>query len=75
MGLGYQWNLDFASPLNLTLQHHCYVLVMTQHFSKWLELVPLLNHSNEGTTYTFLDRVLNRFGVLAEVFTSHNTKF
>ncbi len=35
---------------------------------KWLELVPLLNCSNEGATYVFLDRVLSRFGALVKVF-------
>jgi hypothetical protein len=30
-------------------------------------LVPLLNHSNEGATYAFLNKVLNRFGVPIEV--------
>jgi hypothetical protein len=40
-----------------------------------LELVPLLNHNNEGVTYTFLDKVLNRFGALAKVLTNQNTKF
>ncbi len=38
--------------------------------SKWLELVPLLNHNKEGTTYTFFDRVFSRFGILVEVFTN-----
>jgi hypothetical protein len=27
MGLGYRWNLDFAGPLPLTIQHNRYVLV------------------------------------------------
>ncbi len=48
MRLGYQWNLDFASLLNLTLQHNYYVLVMIEHFSKWLELMPLPDCSSEG---------------------------
>ncbi len=46
MGLGYQWNLDFVNPLNLTTQHNLYVLVMIEHFSKWLELVLLLDYNN-----------------------------
>jgi hypothetical protein len=48
---------------------------MIEHFSKWLELVPLPNHSNEKMTYSFLDRLLRRFGVLAEVLTYQGTKF
>jgi len=66
--------LDFAIPLNLTPQHDQYVLVMIEHFSKWLELVCLLDHSNERATYTFLDRVFSKFGALAEVFIDQGMK-
>jgi hypothetical protein len=62
MGLGYQWNLDFFDQLSLTPQHNQYVLVMIKHFPKWLELMPLLNHSSERENFAFLDRVLNRLG-------------
>jgi hypothetical protein len=48
MGLGYQWSLDLASPLSLTPQHKQYVLVMIEHISKWLELVLLLDCSNDN---------------------------
>jgi len=39
MGLRYLWNLDFASPLSLTIQYNWYVLVMIEHLFKWLVLV------------------------------------
>jgi transposase-like protein len=48
---------------------------MVEHFSKWLELVPLSNHSNEGATYAFLDRLVNRFGVRVEILTDQNEEF
>jgi hypothetical protein len=41
---------------------------MIEHFLKWLELVPLLDHNNEGIAYAFLNKVLNRFGVLIKIF-------
>jgi hypothetical protein len=69
MGLRYLWNLDFASPLSLAIQYNWYVLVMIAHLFKWLVLVPLLNHSIEGETYAFMDKVFNRFGILVEIFT------
>jgi hypothetical protein len=48
MGLGYWWNLNFTNPLDLTIQHNqTYVLVMIEHFSKWLESMPLSHYSNE----------------------------
>jgi hypothetical protein len=55
MGVGYQCNLDFVGPLGLNTWHNLYVLVMTEHFSKWIELAPLQNKSNKGVTYAFLD--------------------
>jgi len=67
MGLGYHWSLDFARPLPLTIWHNIYVLVMVEHFSKWIELVPSLDKSSEGITYAFLDRVLSHFGALTIV--------
>jgi hypothetical protein len=48
---------------------------MIEHFSNWLELVPLLNHSSEGATYAFWDRIFNRFGAPTEVFIDQGTKF
>jgi hypothetical protein len=69
MGLGYRWSLDFAGPLPLMVQHTRYVLVIVEHFSKWIELVPSPNKSNEEVAYVFLDRVLSHFGAPAEVLT------
>jgi transposase-like protein len=75
MGLGYRWSLDFAGPLPLTVRHNKYVLVMVEHFSKWIELVPSLDKSSEGVAYAFLDRVLSHFGAPAEVLTDQGTEF
>jgi hypothetical protein len=48
---------------------------MIEHFSKWLELVPMLDHNNEGIAYAFLDRVFWRFKVPVEVFINQGMKF
>ncbi len=75
MGLGYRWSLDFVRPLPLTIRHNKYVLVMVEHFSKWIELVPSLDKSNEGAAYAFLDRVLSHFGAPVEVLIDQGIKF
>ncbi len=75
MGLGYRWSLDFAGPLPLTVWHNRYVLVMVEHFSKWIELVPSLDKSREGVAYAFLNRVLSHFGAPTEVLTDQGTEF
>jgi hypothetical protein len=45
------------------------------HFSKWLELVLLLDCSNEGVPYAFLDKMFNKFGASIEVLTNQGAKF
>ena len=51
--LGYGWNLDFTRPLSITKRDTKYILVMTKHYSKWIELLALPNNFNKGTTYVF----------------------
>jgi len=75
MGLGYRWSLDFAGPLPLTVRHNKYVLIIVEHFSKWIELVPSPDKSSEGVAYAFLDRVLSHFGAPVEVLTDQGTEF
>jgi hypothetical protein len=75
MGLGYCWSLDFARPLPLTVRHNRYVLVMVEHFFKWIELVPSPDKSSKGVAYAFLDRVFSHFGAPAEVLTNQGIEF
>jgi hypothetical protein len=46
---------------------------MIEHFSKWLELVLLLDHNSEEATYAFLDKVLSRFGALTKILIDQGT--
>jgi hypothetical protein len=53
MGLGYRWSLDFAGPLPVTPRYNKYVLVMIEHFSKWIELVAYQISSVKGQLIHF----------------------
>jgi hypothetical protein len=57
------------------MQHSQYVLVMIEHFLKWLELVSSLNCSNEATIYAFFDKMLNEFGALAKIYIEQSIIF
>jgi hypothetical protein len=48
---------------------------MIENFSKWLELVLLLDNNSEGITYAFLNMVFGRFGIPTKVLTDQSTKF
>ena len=65
MRLGYCWSLDFAGPLVVMPRGAKYVLVMVEHFIKWIELVSLSQNSTELAAAAFLDCVLARFGAPA----------
>ena len=43
-GLGYR--VDFAGPLPITRAGNRYVMVCIEHFTKWVELTPLLSKSS-----------------------------
>jgi hypothetical protein len=47
---------------------------MIEYFSKWLELVPLLDSNSEGATYAFLDMARSRFRAPVEVFIDQGKK-
>jgi transposase-like protein len=49
--------------------------MMVEHFSKWIELVPSPDKSNEGVAYAFLNKVFSHFGAPAEVLIDQGTKF
>jgi transposase-like protein len=51
------------------------VLVIVEHFSKWIELVALPQNSANLAAAAFLDRVLARFGAPAEVLTDQRREF
>ena len=75
MGLGHRWSFDFAGLLMTTKRGAKYLLVMVEHFSKWIELVALPQNSSELAAAAFLDRVLARFGAPGEVLTDQGREF
>jgi hypothetical protein len=48
---------------------------MTEHFSKWLEFIPLLDRSSEGVACAFKNKVFSRFGAPTKVLTNQGIKF
>jgi hypothetical protein len=48
---------------------------MIEHFSKWLDLMPLPDCNNEGVAYAFLDKVCNKFGALVKVLIDQGMEF
>jgi hypothetical protein len=48
---------------------------MIEHFSKWVELIVLLDKSSHRTNQTFLQQVLSRFRACVECLTDQGSEF
>lgn len=73
--LFYWWSCDLLGELPKMLRGTVFVMVLVEHFSKWLELVALPEKSSHSTSQAFLHTVLSRFGSCAEVLTDQGTEF
>ncbi len=60
-GMFYCWSCDLVGELPQTSRGNVYIMIMIEHFSKWVELVVLLDKSSHNTSHVFLQQVLCRF--------------
>jgi hypothetical protein len=75
MGLFYRWGCDLCKMTVESNRGNRYVMVMIEHFSKWIELVPLPAKEPEYTAAALRDVLVNRFGAPAEVVTDQGAEF
>jgi hypothetical protein len=68
-GMFYRWSCDLAGELPQTSSGNVYIMIMIEHFSKWVELVALPDKSSHSTNQAFLQQVLSRFGACAKCLT------
>jgi hypothetical protein len=50
-------------------------MIMIEHFSKWVELVALLDKSSYSTSHAFLQQVLSRFGACIRSLIDQGSEF
>jgi len=54
LGMPYRWSWDLARKLPQTSKGNVYIMIMIEHFSKWVKLVALLDKSSHNTSQVFL---------------------
>jgi transposase InsO family protein len=74
-GMFYRWGVDMAGPFPSTTRGNRYVLIMIEHFSKQIEVVPLPDKIAIHTAFALLQNVICRYGSPAEVITDQGTEF
>jgi len=53
-GMFYRWSCDLVRELPQTSRGSVYIMIMIEHFSKWVELVVLSDKSSHSTSQAFL---------------------
>jgi hypothetical protein len=74
MRLFYRWGVDLCKMPHTSEDGSKYVVVMIEHFTKWVELVPIPEKSSFYTAAA-LKGDLTRFGAPAEVLTDQGEEF
>lgn len=54
-GLFERIALDFVGPLPISIHHNRYALVITDYFSRWVEVYPLMDQSKESVAVCLAD--------------------
>jgi hypothetical protein len=74
-GMFYGWSCDLTRELPQTSRGNVYIMIMIEHFSKWVKIVMLLDKSSHNTSQAFLQQVLSRLKAFAECLTDQGSKF
>ena len=69
------WAMDVLGPLPMTARGNQYILVMSDHFTKWVEAVPMPNQRAETVAKAFVDEVVTRHGVPTKLLTDQGRNF
>jgi hypothetical protein len=71
----YRWSCDLAEELPQTSRGNVFIMIMIEHFSKWVELVALPNKSSHNINHVFLQQVISRFGACVERLINQGSQF
>ncbi|KZS17759.1 Uncharacterized protein APZ42_016190 [Daphnia magna] len=68
--------LDFLGPIKPhSLQGNNYILVITDYFSKWIEVIPLTNCTALSTSKALVERIILHHGTPKAIITDRGSSF
>lgn len=74
-GMFYRVGVDLAGPFNRTKLGSLFVMIVIEHFSKYLDVIPIPNKEAFTTAATFAQHVLGKYGATAEVLTDRGSEW
>jgi len=75
MGPYYRWSLDLATMPHVTKRGNKYVVVMIEHYSRYIELAAIPDKEAKHVAAVFRECVIARYGGCAEVLTDNGGEF
>lgn len=78
LGIGAPWDrlgIDILGPFPESEKGNRYILVVTDHFSKWVELFAVPNQSASTCADILVNEVIARFGCPYEILTDQGRNF
>jgi hypothetical protein len=74
--LFHGWALDFAGQIHLaSSKGHRFVLVTTDYFTNWMEVVPLKNVTHREVIHFISEHIVHRFGIPQTLTTDEGSSF
>lgn len=67
--------VEYAGPFALSLNGDTTILIYIEHFTEWIEQVPLKDQTPATTAQASLSQVLARFGALGEILIDQGGEF
>ena len=68
-------SMDILGPLPVTSRNNKYILVVTDHFTKWVEVFPVQDQSAITCATIVLNEVISRFGCPYDIHTDQGRNF
>jgi transposase InsO family protein len=74
--LFHGWALDFIGQIHpASSKGHRFVLVTTDYFTKWMEVIPLKNLMHKEAIHFILEHIIHRFGIPQTLTTYQSSSF
>ena len=74
-GMFYRFSIDSAGPFRPSSTGMQYVIVIVEHFSKWIELAAIPELNPAQTARAFQERVLARYGAPVELVSDNGQEY
>ena len=73
--IGELWSIDIMGPFPMTTSGNQYVVVMTEHFTRWIEAAPVPDQRAVTVCKAVMDRIIANHGVPQRILTDQGPCF